>query len=286
MALAIRLVSYPRRRRCAPAEARVFPWPRPAPVPASRPARKRFQVRWWPTACATWPTAAGAERRGLHSEGLHRPRDARAIWQGPLRDGRRASVPASCGKVLAAERHSGQPARHTSELAPTRPSVIQARMISPDAGPNCPPVAGRTYQTALGASSIGSRVARDECRRHVAAAAVAGGRSPQRLRRRVVARARQLKRLVESFRCRRLNESRFCWIGADGRLAGNDDAGPALGADGLLAAAESDLTCSLCPLGHKNLMPIFVPIGDSRDATPDCAAGRARAWQIRIIGRQ
>ena len=43
---------------------------------------------------------------------------------------------ANCENVAAADRHSGQPARHTSELAPTRPALIQARMISPDAGPN------------------------------------------------------------------------------------------------------------------------------------------------------
>ena len=67
----------------------------------------------------------------------------------------------NCGNVAAADRQSGQPARHTSELPPTRPSLIQARIMSPEAGPNWPPDEGRTYQTALGASAIGSLVAAD-----------------------------------------------------------------------------------------------------------------------------
>lgn len=68
------------------------------------------------------------------------------------------SSPCSSGKTSAALRQSSHPARHTSELAPTRPSRTQFRMISPDAGPNWPPVAGRTYHTADGASAIGSVV--------------------------------------------------------------------------------------------------------------------------------
>lgn len=63
---------------------------------------------------------------------------------------------ASDGNKGPAVFQSGQPSRHTSESALTRPSPIHLRMMSPLAGPNCPPEGGRTYQTALGASAIGS----------------------------------------------------------------------------------------------------------------------------------
>lgn len=60
------------------------------------------------------------------------------------------------GKIGPAAFQSAQPSRHTSESALTRPSAIHLRMISPLAGPNWPPEGGRTYQTELGASAIGS----------------------------------------------------------------------------------------------------------------------------------
>jgi len=73
--------------------------------------------------------------------------------------GATAAVPAcfaTSGSTELADFQSVQPSRHTSESVPTRPSVIQRRMISPRAGPYCPPADGRTYQTASGASEIGS----------------------------------------------------------------------------------------------------------------------------------
>jgi hypothetical protein len=63
---------------------------------------------------------------------------------------------ASEGNTGPAVFQSGQPSRHTSESALTRPSAIHLRIISPLAGPNCPPEGGRTYHTEFGASAIGS----------------------------------------------------------------------------------------------------------------------------------
>src|SRR4051794_12643758 len=67
-------------------------------------------------------------------------------------------APADCksGKSWPALRQSAQPSRHTSESLLTRPSESHFRMISPLAGPYWPPVGGRTYQIAAGASAIGS----------------------------------------------------------------------------------------------------------------------------------
>ena len=58
------------------------------------------------------------------------------------------SLPAFCQSV--------HPSRHTSESLLTRPSDSHLRMTSPRAGPYWPPVGGRTYQIAAGASAIGS----------------------------------------------------------------------------------------------------------------------------------
>ena len=62
----------------------------------------------------------------------------------------------SFGNTLPASCQSRQPSRQTSESALTRPSVSQVRIRSPEAGPNCPPDGGRTYQIISGASAIGS----------------------------------------------------------------------------------------------------------------------------------
>src|SRR5437867_11980130 len=69
-----------------------------------------------------------------------------------------AAVPAACstGKSLPAFCQSVQPSRQTSESLLTRPSEIHLRMMSPRAGPYWPPLGGRTYQMAAGASEIGS----------------------------------------------------------------------------------------------------------------------------------
>src|SRR2546430_14782552 len=72
--------------------------------------------------------------------------------------GSEAAVPAACstGKSLPAFCQSVQPSRQTSESLLTRPSAIHRRVISPRAGPYWPPLGGRTYQMAAGASAIGS----------------------------------------------------------------------------------------------------------------------------------
>src|SRR5262245_17857889 len=68
------------------------------------------------------------------------------------------AAPAVCsvGKSLPAFCQSVHPSRHTSESLLTRPSEIHLRMMSPRAGPYWPPVGGRTYQMADGASAMGS----------------------------------------------------------------------------------------------------------------------------------
>src|SRR6188768_123403 len=68
------------------------------------------------------------------------------------------ALPAACnvGNSLPAFCQSVQPSRQTSESLLTRPSEIHFRMMSPLAGPYWPPVGGRTYQMAVGASAIGS----------------------------------------------------------------------------------------------------------------------------------
>ena len=65
------------------------------------------------------------------------------------------------GKTSAACCQSRQPSCQTRESGPTRPSAIQVRMTSLVAGPNCPPLAGRTYQTASGDCASGSVCAGD-----------------------------------------------------------------------------------------------------------------------------
>src|SRR5262245_29866732 len=65
-------------------------------------------------------------------------------------------APSSDGKSLPADCQSVHPSRHTSESLLTRPSTIHCRMMSPRAGPYWPPLGGRTYQMAVGASPIGS----------------------------------------------------------------------------------------------------------------------------------
>src|SRR5262245_13153569 len=62
----------------------------------------------------------------------------------------------SDGKSAPASRQSVQPSRQTSESLLMRPSAIHLRITSPRAGPYCPPLGGRTYHTAFGASAIGS----------------------------------------------------------------------------------------------------------------------------------
>jgi hypothetical protein len=62
----------------------------------------------------------------------------------------------SDGNTCEAVRQSSQPSRQTSESELARPSVIHLRIMSPRAGPYCPPDGGRTYQIACGASSMGS----------------------------------------------------------------------------------------------------------------------------------
>lgn len=64
--------------------------------------------------------------------------------------------PARSGKIVEADFQSAQPSRHTSESPATRPSAIHRRMMSPAAGPNWLPDAGRTYHMAWGASEMGS----------------------------------------------------------------------------------------------------------------------------------
>ena len=68
-------------------------------------------------------------------------------------------APPSEGNTTTAFFQSVQPSRHTIESAPTRRWVSHCRMMSPAAGPNCPPEAGRTYQMAAGDSAIGSGAA-------------------------------------------------------------------------------------------------------------------------------
>ncbi len=68
----------------------------------------------------------------------------------------KAGVGANWGNTLPAACQSRQPSRQTSESAATRPSASQVRMTSGAAGPNCPPDAGRTYQTDCPPSAIGS----------------------------------------------------------------------------------------------------------------------------------
>src|SRR5436309_9823153 len=72
--------------------------------------------------------------------------------------GSEAAVPAACstGNSLPAFCQSVHPSRQTSEWLLTRPSAIHLRMMSPRAGPYWPPLGGRTYQIAAGASKMGS----------------------------------------------------------------------------------------------------------------------------------
>src|SRR6185295_16424210 len=87
-----------------------------------------------------------AERAGLAAMGIAA---AAAPTGGPLAAWRLGkSCPAVCQSV--------QPSRHTSESLLTRPSESHFRITSPLAGPYCPPLGGRTYQMAAGASAIGS----------------------------------------------------------------------------------------------------------------------------------
>ena len=91
-----------------------------------------------------WSAVAGTVRRtGCHGV-------ARAVTS------RAAPLPDTCRNTRCASCQSRQPSRHTSVSAAMRPSVSQICMISDVAGPNCPPVAGRTYQVA----SCGQRIGR------------------------------------------------------------------------------------------------------------------------------
>src|SRR5690349_1178353 len=67
------------------------------------------------------------------------------------------------GKSLPAFCQSVQPSRQTSESLLTRPSESHLRIMSPRAGPYCPPVGGRTYQMAAGASVMGSSAVAASC---------------------------------------------------------------------------------------------------------------------------
>ena len=62
----------------------------------------------------------------------------------------------NCGNTSAASCQSRQPSRQTRVSVLTRPSANQARIRSVEAGPNCPPEGGRTYQTTLPAAASGS----------------------------------------------------------------------------------------------------------------------------------
>src|SRR5262245_30226038 len=70
-----------------------------------------------------------------------------------------AAPPPRLGNVAPASFQSGQPSRHTSESAVIRPWAIHSRKVWGLAGPYWPPLGGRTYQFASGASASGSAIA-------------------------------------------------------------------------------------------------------------------------------
>src|SRR5262249_9561237 len=84
---------------------------------------------------------------------------------GPATTATGAAAGCQFGENFPAGCQSVQPSRPTSESLLTRPSSSHLRITSPLAGPYCPPLGGRTYQIAAGASAIGS----------AEAAAAAGG---------------------------------------------------------------------------------------------------------------
>jgi len=129
-------------------------------------------------------------------------------------------------------------------------------MISPDAGPNCPPVAGRTYHTADGASPIGS--------------ATVGGNGGMDAELDVSTGAVAVPAMVAGgVKCSTAGRAASAEI-LLAALGSSADSAASWPSDGTTTRAphvgqmaffplRKLLTFSLCPLGHKNLIPIFLP---------------------------